>query len=227
MNGLWLFGADVGDFIGFLIFLLFFIVSVVGSLANKWRQMQEEAARRGRPQRPARPPRPLDDEIADFLRTAGERREPAGQQRPGSPPARPAPARPSAAPPPPPARAPVRPAPPPPRPPVEQPREVKPLETSPGRLGETLATRTLTTGGLGQLTTEVAQADDRLQDHLRQTFNHNLSSLGSQEASVPLSPSALPPTAAAGVAPLLASAESLRNAIILSEILNRPEHRWE
>lgn len=220
MNGPWLLGADIGDFIGFLIFLLFLIVSVVGSLANKWRQMQEEAARRGRPPRPPRQPRPLDDEIADFLRTAGERRETAGQPRPGTPPPRPAttPSRP--------VRTPTRPASPPSRPVVEQPREVKPLESHPGRLVETLATRTLTTGGLGQLTTEVAQADDRLQDHLRQAFSHDLSSLGPQETGVPLSPSALPPAAAAGLAPLLASADSLRNAIILSEILHRPEHRW-
>lgn len=224
MNGPWPLIADIGDVIGFLIFVVFLIISVVGSLANKWRQMQEEAARRARPQRPPRQPRPLDDEIADFLRTAGEHRE-AGQRRPGGAPVgttppRPAPSRPGAP-------LPSRPATPPPRPPVEQPLEVIPLEPRPRHLAESLATRTLTTGSLGQLTTNVAEADDRLEDHLRQVFRRDLSSLGAGEEKAVSAPAApLPSTAAVGLAAMLASGDNLRNAIILSEIINRPEHRW-
>jgi hypothetical protein len=226
MNGPWPLIADVGDLIGFLIFLLFLIISVVGSLANKWRQMQEEAARRARqprPQRPPRQPRPLDDEIADFLRTAGERRE-GGKPRPsggppGAPPPRPAATRPS------------QPPTPPPRPRTEEPLEVKPLETGPRRLAEELATRTLTSGSLGHLSSDVAQADDRLESRLRQTFAHDLSTLSAKPSVSPSSPAEpatpLPPTAAAGLTALLASGANLRNAVILSEIINRPEHRWQ
>jgi hypothetical protein len=36
----------------------------------------------------------------------------------------------------------------------------------------------------------------------------------------------LPSTAAAGLAAMLASPGDLRQAILLSEILARPEHRW-
>jgi hypothetical protein len=36
----------------------------------------------------------------------------------------------------------------------------------------------------------------------------------------------LPATAAAGLAAMLASPTSLRQAILLSEIINRPEDRW-
>ena len=36
----------------------------------------------------------------------------------------------------------------------------------------------------------------------------------------------MPATSAAGFAALLADADSIRQAIILNEILQRPEHRW-
>lgn len=226
MNGPWPLIADVGDLIGFLIFLLFLIISVVGSLANKWRQMQEEAARRGRPPRPQQPPRqprPLDDEIADFLRTAGERRE-AGRPRPGGGPAGAPPPRPAAT-------HPSQPPTPPPRPRPEEPLEVKPLETGPRRLVEALATRTLASSSLGQLTSDIAQADDRRESRLRQAFPHDLSTLSAKPSPGPSPPAEtatpLPPTAAAGLTALLASGANLRNAVILSEIINRPEHRWK
>jgi type IV secretory pathway VirB10-like protein len=225
MNGLW----PMAISFEMLIAVLFVIISIVGSLANKWRQMQEEAARRNRPRPAARPQaqRPLDDEIAEFLRTAGERR---GGAKPGTrpssgpasaPPRPAAPARPAAAP---------RPTQLSPRPPVEPPLEVRPLETRHGSLGEPLTTRSLAAGDLGQLTTEVPQEEARLNEHLRTAFGHQLSTLGRQDmtgtAAAPSAGESLSATAAAGLAALLASGEGLRNAVILNEILNRPEHRW-
>ncbi|MEN6495853.1 MAG: hypothetical protein ABFD16_16345 [Thermoguttaceae bacterium] len=223
MNGLWPMAISFET----LIVVLFVIISIVGSLANKWRQMQEEAARRNRPRPAARPQaqRPLDDEIAEFLRTAGERRGGAKPgARPSSGPAS-APPRPAAPARPAPAARPTQ-----PRPPVEQPREVRPLETRHGSLGEPLTTRSLAAGDIGQLTTEVPQEEVRLNEHLRTAFGHQLSTLGRQDmtgtAAASSAGESLSATAAAGLAALLASGEGLRNAIILGEILNRPEHRW-
>jgi len=217
MNGLWPMAISFET----LIVLLFLIISIIGSLANKWRQMQEDAARRNRPRPALRPAqRPLDDELAEFLRTAGERREAKPGARPSSGSAG-APPRPAV---------PGRPAQLPPRPPMEQPLEVRPLETRPGPLGEPLTTHSLAAGDLGQLKTEVAQEEGRLHEHLRTAFGPPLSTLGLQDMTgTPAAPSAAPlsASAAAGLAALLASGEGLRNAIILNEILNRPQHRWE
>lgn len=219
MNGLWPMAVSFET----LIFLLFLIISVVGSLANKWRQMQEEAARRNRPRPAPRPSqRPLNDEIAEFLRTAGERRgKPGAPPNGGSasaPPRPAAPSRPAATP---------RPVQRPPRPPVEQPLEVRPLETRPAPLGEPFGTRSLA-GDLGQLKTEVSQETARLNDPLRQAFSHQLTTLSPKDTPAPTSPSASSlPAAPIGLAALLTSGEGLRNAVILNEILTRPEHRWE
>lgn len=220
MNAPGLLAADIGDLVGFLIFLMFLIISVVGHFANKWREMQEEAARRARARRPA-PPRPqhqpLNDEIAEFLRTAEQRRRPGG-----APPA--TPPRPASPP-----RAPALP----PRPLAEQPVDVQVVEPRPGRLRETLSSRRQMVEVSQE--SQVAQADDRMEGHLHQVFDHQLASLSVGEvgstasfAGEPLLQAVpLPLTAAAGLTALLASADSLRQAIVLSEILNRPVHRWE
>jgi hypothetical protein len=219
MNGPWPLAFDAGDLIKILMILLFLVISVVGHFANKWREMQEEAARRARARRPSPPSpqqRPQDDEIAEFLRNANQRQRPAGHQPPPPPP--PSPTRPSVFP---------------PRPRVEEPLEAEVVAPSTGHLRETLAARTLTSSSSGPLGGEVAQSDDRLQGHLHQVFDHQLSDLSTGEASSTAptagqfrSPSpAMAPSA--GLVSLLTNADSLRQAIILSEILNRPEHRWE
>jgi hypothetical protein len=114
----------------------------------------------------------------------------------------------------------------------EKPAEIKPVESPPATLGAPLAKRNLTTSGLGQLTPEAAEADDRMEDHLRHAFGSQLATLESTEgtAATPPAPSqsvSLPPPAAAGLAAFFSSSDNLRNAVILSEIFNRPEDRWE
>ena len=47
------------------------------------------------------------------------------------------------------------------------------------------------------------------------------------DAPPTLGPAAMPPTAAAGLAALFASAQTVRQAIIIHEILQRPEQRWQ
>ena len=73
---------------------------------------------------------------------------------------------------------------------------------------------------LGGLSASVDEADERMDEHLHKVFDHTLGQLGSKTEPEPA------PQAAAGYANFLRSRKSIREAIILSEIINRPEHRW-
>jgi hypothetical protein len=84
----------------------------------------------------------------------------------------------------------------------------------------------------------LAGADEVVGEHLHQVFDHRVGRLEgtpgesthaaqAEEAESPEDRiDALPQTAAAGLAAMLAEPTSLRRAILLSEILQRPEHRW-
>ncbi|MEX0714466.1 MAG: hypothetical protein WD278_19170, partial [Pirellulales bacterium] len=79
----------------------------------------------------------------------------------------------------------------------------------------------------------VDQADEMLESHLHQVFDHQLGSLGIQAAepaeltTESADNQALPTTATAeALATLLANPQTLRGAIVLNEIFTRPEHRW-
>jgi len=81
-------------------------------------------------------------------------------------------------------------------------------------------------------------SEDVMEDHLHDVFDHDLGMLDgtpgesaeaarAEEAEAPddrVSP--VPVTAAAGLAAILADATGLRQAILLNEIFQRPEHRW-
>ena len=90
-----------------------------------------------------------------------------------------------------------------------------------------------------QLGSEVAQADKEIDDHLHQVFDHHVSKLEfvPGEAATPpvvvgpveLTEQSLldiPATFATGLTDLLADPDSVRQAIVLNEILHRPEERW-
>ena len=77
---------------------------------------------------------------------------------------------------------------------------------------------------------EVDQADDRLEARLHKTFDHQLGQLKDTTTAAPIkqpmqSSEAL--LASMNLTRLLSNAQSIRNAIVLSEVLTRPEHRWE
>ena len=84
----------------------------------------------------------------------------------------------------------------------------------------------------------VDQADDRMESHLQEKFVHGLGQLGARtgaaQASALDQSQAAPPTKAPETTAILASdlmgmlrnRQQLRTAILLSEILQRPEHRW-
>jgi hypothetical protein len=74
----------------------------------------------------------------------------------------------------------------------------------------------------------VIQADKQFDVQLEQKFGHRLGSLSEQSAESVYQESSTPATStpAAQIAALLASPEGVRQAIVLNEILRRPEDRW-
>jgi hypothetical protein len=210
---LWAIGAE--EIVPAVIAILIMLVSGLSQRLGKPRQPQGPA---GEPQRPAAaaPPRQvpveeqaMEDEIGEFLRRTAKRRGPQA-----APPA------------------------------ALEPVLVEPERTGPigGRVEEHVkdflnagefSHRTAALGG------EVAQADEQLGQHLHQVFDHNVSSLAATPGEVSAQPAAvvgpaadlaaleLPATAAAGFAALLSDMENVRQAIVINEILRRPEERWQ
>ncbi len=232
--------AGIGDFIVPLLFVLVFIISIIGQIMSKWREAQQQAQRRAqqqrvppqqqrpdrgpiaqqRPvQRPAAPPKPaaaggkdpLKDEISEFLRRAAQRRSGAPTQpapRPGAPPA----------------AAPISRSPQRPRPAqkpvtaeIAEPRPA-PIAAQPRRIGA----KPVGTAGLGR---DVDMADERMKQHLQSVFSHHVGTLDLTQTEA-AKVAAAAPTAAVGLAAMLQDPLALRQAIVLTEIFNRPEHRW-
>ena len=86
---------------------------------------------------------------------------------------------------------------------------------------------------LAQLGQEVDRSDDLMEAHLQEHFEHDLGQLGAKTAAAAEStldddsPKAPPPPIQPGdFARMLCDPASIRQAIILSEILTRPEDRW-
>ena len=85
---------------------------------------------------------------------------------------------------------------------------------------------------------EVAQADRQIDQHLQQVFDHRVSKLEATPGEAAAPPTVyeppnlvgsaedVPASFATGLLDLIANPDSLRQAIILSEILHRPEERW-
>lgn len=84
---------------------------------------------------------------------------------------------------------------------------------------------------------DIGQAEAQLEQRLRR-FEHELGRLaatpgesaGPPQAELPEEPEdrpgELPSTAAAGLAAMLSNPQSLRQAIVINEVLTRPEQRW-
>jgi hypothetical protein len=227
------------DVVWVVIVLIFVVVSFLSQLAGKWKEVQKEASRRARANLPQGQPKPggsLDDEIAEFLRRAAERQKPAQADRPAAPPA-PSPAvvdeamRPFRAPP----RGPIgRPSPAEPEVPVAVPVDESVAE----HVRERFARPQFGQVGSAGLGKEVAQTDEVVDQRLRKKFGHGVSRLAGVPGEAAEAPAAVEPAAtvdlpaapaasdAATVAALLANPATLRHAILVSEILRRPEERW-
>ncbi len=219
-----LWAIDIGQIIGIIVFLLVVVVPAIAQMLNKAR-LQQQQRRGGGP--PPNAPQGVqaggrqanvEDDIGEFLRRAAERRGGA-----------------AAAEPPPPVR----------QPPVrEQPLVVAEVaEDAPlgGQLrehvGEYLDSSKFQRRA-SELGDEVAQADELIERRLHQKFDHEVGRLSGRPGESAFAPrtvealepedrtSEFPPTAAVGVAAMLRDVDSIRQAIIISEILNRPLQRW-
>ncbi|MFP6604003.1 MAG: hypothetical protein VB862_15830 [Pirellulaceae bacterium] len=72
---------------------------------------------------------------------------------------------------------------------------------------------------------EVGEADERLEEHLHEAFDHKLGTLKHEDLD-PSTDEKSSESSLQGLQQLLRSKSALRNAIILREIIDRPDHRW-
>jgi hypothetical protein len=211
---------DLEDIVWLVMVILFFIGPAVWKVIAA--SQQKNAPPTNRPprmqQQAGRPAAgDVDDEISQFLRSAAERRGQPPQQQRRQQQARQQQAR----------QQQHRPA--------ERPLEAAVLEDEPsGRLvaehvREHLSNKEFTQRA-SQLGQQVSQTDDRVEERVRGVFDHQVGSLARKQARAPAfaesEPSELPITAAAGLAAVLSNADSVRQAILINEILTRPEERW-
>jgi hypothetical protein len=177
-------------------------------------------------QRPVPPPPPVanmnaPNEIEEFMRRAAAKPRPAANAGP------------------------IRRSPQPQlRPPVEKPVQAQVLPEEPvgARIGKEVE-RDLDTQEFTKRTTElgseVSQADREIDQRLHQVFDHHVSNLelmpGEAAAppmvAVPLELTEqslldIPATFATGLTDLLVNPDSVRQAVVLNEIIHRPEERW-
>lgn len=172
----------------------------------------------------------MKDEVEEFLRRAAARRAQAEakrraeQQQAQQQAARPLPQRPAPI-----ARAPLQPV-------VEDVVEIIDAEEADtgSRFSSSVAQNLRGTTEIARhaasLGAEVDLADDKLEARLHKTFDHKLGHLKDTTTAAPVKASPQTPDAmlaSMNLTRLLSNAQSIRNAIVLSEVLNRPEHRWE
>lgn len=235
------------EIITFVVFAIVMLASVISQFLAKKREQQAERRPERRPmevnpmdemqaggQQPgpqqlsrpqAKKPVTMEDEIGDFLRRAAR----GGDQQPAKP--RPAQqARPAQA------NLPPRPAqsrPKPARPRAPVPRRAQPPLTAeivdPVRppVGQGLGkqfTRGINTADITRHANELGNQTRKMFDHQVGNLQHlsDAAKTENEAASEPM----LPLTSAAGLGALLSDADSLKQAIILNEILQRPAHHW-
>ncbi len=79
------------------------------------------------------------------------------------------------------------------------------------------------TAGATRLGAEVGQADEKVEAHLREKFDHQLSRMDDPDDKAGAEAGA---AFAARIAEMFRSPQSIQQAFILNEILTRPEQRW-
>lgn len=210
MTGLAPLIADIGDVIGVLVFIVIGLLSLIGQIMNKGKEGQQKAGpppgQRPRPQpQPRQQQGPLANEIDQFVKQAAQRRaegrpQPAAQRQNVRP-----------------ARA---------QPPVEA-VSVQLLQPLDEGIRTNAATERIGEPGSRRLERDVAQADENLKKHVPGVSNHRVGQLsGAPSENAGESGVIVPPAAAAGMAAMLSDPANIRQAIVLTEILQRPEHRW-
>jgi hypothetical protein len=178
------------------------------------------APRRVNPNQPAaaqaeRPPDALSAEIEQFLKEAAQRKRDKGRREPV---VRSSPARPLAT-----------------RAPLEAAVDAAVLEPPSGETVSDSVSRHLgnrsIAGRPSRLSDDMKRADLEREQHFQKAFSHKLGRLTDTSHTQP-EVAEQPGTdqqgniAAAVLGNLLSKPENLRQAIVLNEILSRPEHRW-
>jgi hypothetical protein len=212
------------------------ILSVVGQAVAKWQELKKPVKRGATSAPRPKPPSadPLAEEIGEFLRRAAQRRGPPPPARPAVIPAEVIEPRPAT----------VRPA------GVPQSPDLVLQDVEPdGGVGQSVREH-LGEPRFNQLNPElgkeVLEADEKMESHLHQVFDHRLSRLSSAPGpaapagtagwalaapgsdAAPESPaSADQNPLAASLAAMLANPTTIRQAVLLQEILHRPEERWQ
>ncbi|HVC92936.1 MAG TPA: hypothetical protein VND64_04555 [Pirellulales bacterium] len=213
---------DLGDILK-VIFVIVFIS--IGAIKQLGKAADAQKRKMARPPAPPRPPRPqpgrreVEDEVSDFLRRAAEKR--AGRPAVVTP-----------------ADAPVEPT----RRLIEigasdvihaQAIEEPPTGASVAQhVRQHLDTREFEARASNL--TSVDQADEAIESHLHQVFAHQVGHLSSSRPADPVleGQSGAAPTTPDTTAPaeylvsLLGNPQSLRSAVILREVLERPTQRW-
>ncbi|MCC6123610.1 MAG: hypothetical protein IT426_01475 [Pirellulales bacterium] len=218
-----LFAAKGGELLTLLMIVIFIVVPLLGQFLSKMKAPRQQG-----PARPAKPARPagqgsVQSEIEAFLRRANQKKETAANRPP-----RPQPVRAKAA------EKPVR---------AEVVRAEVVRERPVGGEVEKHVKKYLDEEEFvrrsKKLGEEVAETDDKIELHLKSVFDHSLSKIAATPGVTASAPSsklagsapeittATPSVAAYDVANLLGNPLSVRQAIILSEILNRPLDRWQ
>jgi hypothetical protein len=232
--------AAIEDWLRFAVPLVFIIIYVVNHLLTALRAAP--AAPRNDPRRKAdagpRPPRPpqpqappttpeqakLNTEIEQFLKRAGERQ---GDRLKRESPVKPAQRPPKQTP---------------KQPPRQPTREASvAVEPLPQRSFDSVASsveKHLGHRGFEarseHLADDIALADEHMEDHLRKAFNRKVGTLGeakpsgSQPAtdSVPAATTADRSDVGLALAGMLANPQTLKQMIVLNEILRRPDEHW-
>jgi hypothetical protein len=202
-----IFAAGWAEIIGPIVVFLFYIIGHLLSAANnKPVRAPKPVPKLRDPDAPPPPPRTLEDklrsEVEEFLRQV------QGDEPKLSPPQRSVSA---------PRTLVVKAAP--------APREAAALEPAYESVQQHVA-KHISTADIAQHTAmlgaEVGQSDERLQSHLQEKFQHQVGALEPRQGATQ-SPRRPPNTAAAELAQLLRSPGGVRQMIVASEILRRPE----
>jgi hypothetical protein len=204
----------LGDFIEVIIFLLVFILPVISQFLKKMREMPPPD-KRPIPPRSAEPKADVAAEIEKFMRQAAERRRPPKGE--GRVPAE----KPKTAP----AAATVGAA-------VQAAKETEPVRPVGGQL-RTHVEQYLDEKEFQRRESElgktIASADEKIDAHLHETFDHRVSRLetATGEGTLVGAIAEVSGIVTTDWLQVLTNPDSLRNAIILNEVLRRPEERWD
>ena len=76
------------------------------------------------------------------------------------------------------------------------------------------------------LAEDINQADERLEEHIHDAFDHTVGALGHDEEGDSQGTGQVKKSARQSLLQMLRSKSALRNAILISEVFERPEHRW-